>query len=160
MRELREYRKNLIDRLVGAAHEFRSECLAARDAFAPLEAGGWNVHQIAAHTRDVDRLAYGLRARRTAAEEVPDFQIFDGDMHMAEHYSADEPLHAILDGLVENVVDLAEMLRALPAEAWARESKHAMLGRGLTLQSWVEKNLAHIEEHLRSIQKEKSSLTP
>jgi hypothetical protein len=28
-----------------------------------------------------------------------------------------------------------------------------MLGSGLTLQSWVEKDLAHIEEHLATVEK-------
>jgi hypothetical protein len=28
-----------------------------------------------------------------------------------------------------------------------------MLGRGLTLQSWVEKDLAHIREHLETLKK-------
>jgi hypothetical protein len=43
----------------------------------------------------------------------------------------------------------------LPPEAWSRVSRHTNLGRGLTLQSWVEKNLAHIKEHLEEIRKRK-----
>jgi uncharacterized damage-inducible protein DinB len=157
MRELLEYRTSLIDRLVDAAHEFHTECLAAEDTHAPLAAGGWNIHQLAAHVRDVDQLAYGLRARRTAVEDNPEFQNFDGDAYMAEHYSASEPLNEILDGLVKHVESLAEMLRILPSEAWARESRHAMLGKGFTLQSWVEKDLAHIMEHLQSIKMQKDA---
>lgn len=151
MRELLEYRTSLIERLVDTAHEFRTACLAAKNAYAPLESGGWNLHQVAAHVRDVDRLAYGLRARRTAVEDSPEFQKFDGDAYMAEHYSASEPLNEILNDLVEHVEDLAEVLRELPAQAWARESRHAMLGEGLALQTWVERDLAHIEEHLETI---------
>ncbi len=151
MKELMEYRTSLINRLVKVAHNFRAECLAVQDAFAPFHPGGWNTHQIAAHTRDVDELAYGLRARRTAEEEDPEFQNFDGEAYMAEQYSASEPLDTILNELVGSVENLAEKLRTLSAESWSRVSHHAMLGRGLTLQSWVEKDLAHIEEHLRSI---------
>jgi hypothetical protein len=155
MKELLEYRTSLIDRLVQAAHEFRAECLAVKDNAAALEQDGWNVHQIAVHTRDIDKLVYGSRTRRTAVEYNPEFQNFDGDAYMAEHYSASEPLNEILDGLVENVESLAQLLRGLPAEAWSRESHHIMLGRGLTLQTWVERNLAHIEEHLEFIKKRK-----
>jgi hypothetical protein len=151
MRELREYRTALIGRLVDMAQEFRVACLAARDAFAPLEPGGWSIHQIAVHTRDVDRLVYGARVRRTAAEENPEFENFDGEAYMAEHYTAGEPLGEILDELVKNVENLAELLGSLPAEAWARVSRHVMLGRGLTLQAWVEKDLAHMEEHLKEV---------
>jgi hypothetical protein len=54
---------------------------------------------------------------------------------------------------VEQVENLAEELRALPSESWARVSSHVTLGRGLTLQTWVEKDLAHIEEHLETVRK-------
>jgi hypothetical protein len=150
MKELQEYRTNLINRLVTVSHEFRDACLAAADAFASLD-GGWNIHQIAVHTRDVDKLVYGARAGRTAVEENPEFQNFDGEKYMAEHYSASEPLNEIVDEFVASVEVLAQFLRDLPPQAWSRESHHVTLGRGLTLQTWVERGLAHIEEHLRAI---------
>ena len=153
MKELLEYRTKLIARLVEAAHDFRRECLAMQDVTRPLEAGGWTVHQIAAHTRDVDKLVYGLRARRTATEDNPEFQNFNGEEYMTEHYSKSEPLVEILDELVEQVKSLAEELRALSSQAWARVSSHVMLGRELTLQTWVEKDLAHIREHLETVKK-------
>ena len=152
MKELDEYRANLIERLVSAAGEFRDACLAVQDPFAPLE-DGWNVHQIAVHTRDVNLLVYGLRARRTAEEDDPEFQNFDGDAYMMEHYDADEPLPQLLDGFAANVETLAAILKGLPAEAWSRESRHSTLGGGFTLQTWVERNLAHIEEHLQTVKK-------
>jgi hypothetical protein len=157
MKELIEYRTKLIDRLAAAAHELRAACLAVQDVSIPLEAGGWTAHQVAAHTRDVNKLVYGLRVRRTAAEHNPEFQNFDSEQYMAEHYSKSEPLVEILDGLVEQVESLAEELRAMPSEAWARESSHVMLGRDLTLQIWVEKDLDHIEEHLQTVRKAKMS---
>mgnify|MGYP001319996669 CR=1 FL=1 len=152
MKELNEYRTALIERLVSAAREFRSACLAVRDPFAPL-GDGWNVHQVAVHTRDVSRLVYGLRARRTAAEDNPEFQNFDGDAYMAEHYDAEEPLPEMLEGFVAEVESLADMLRKLGGEAWSRESRHATLGSGFTLQTWAERDLAHIEEHLETVKK-------
>ncbi len=152
MKELDEYRANLIERLVSAAGEFRDACLAVQDPFAPLE-DGWNVHQIAVHTRDVNLLVYGLRARRTAEEDDPEFQNFDGDSYMMEQYDADEPLPQLLDGFAANVETLAAILKGLPAEAWSRESRHSTLGSGFTLQTWVERNLAHIEEHLQTVKK-------
>ena len=155
MKELLEYRKSLLARLVSVVHEFRTACLEGEDAFTPIDADGWNIHQIAAHTRDVDIHAYGLRARRTAMEDNPEFKSFDGDAYMAEHYSASEPLDEILDELVQNVENLAEILRGLPPEAWARPSSHSTFGQGLTLQAWVERDLAHLEEHLETIRKQR-----
>lgn len=154
MKELLEYRTNLINRLIDVSHEFRDVAMAAENEFAPLH-GGWNIHQIAAHTRDVDKLVYGSRARQTAAEENPEFQNFDGEAYMAEHYSAREPLSDIVDELVVSVEVLAQFLRDLPPQAWSRESRHATLGRGFTLQKWVERDLAHIEEHLETIKSNK-----
>jgi hypothetical protein len=152
MKELLEYRKALIDRLLQVAHEFRHECLAGKDTFAPLD-GGWSIHQIAVHTRDVDQLVYGSRVRRTAKEENPEFLIFNGEAYMKEHYPADQPLPEILDDFVENVEELAQMLRDLPTPAWSRTSRHATLGHGFTLQAWVERDLAHIKEHLETVRK-------
>lgn len=153
MKELLEYRRGLIDRLERAADEFAAACLNVKDAFAPLPQSEWNAHQVAVHVRDVDKLVYGSRARRTATEDDPEFQSFDGEAYMAEHYSANEPLNKILEELRENVFELARILRELPAEAWSRQSRHATLGHGFTLQTWVERELAHIEEHMEAVKR-------
>jgi len=154
MKELLEYRKQLVARLVTASKEFRDACLTVSDPFAPLE-DGWSAHQIAAHTRVVDRLVYGFRARQTAGEDNPEFKSFDSDSYMAKHYDANESLNQVLDDFVKDVRELFEFLSALPVEAWSRVSRHATLGSGLTLQSWVERDLAHIEEHLETVRKGK-----
>ena len=117
MEELIEYRKQLMDRLAAAAKEFRTACLAVKDPFAPIEAG-WNVHQLAVHTRDTDKFVYGVRARRTIMEDNPEFQNFDGDAYMmATHYDPKEPLQTILDDLVSSNDELTKMLRGLSGEA-------------------------------------------
>jgi hypothetical protein len=151
MKEVYEYRTRLIEKLIWAARDFRAECLAVKNPFAPLEEGGWNTHQIAAHTRDVDKLAYGLRVRRTASQDNPEFESFDGDKYAAEHYDQNEPLGELLDEFVASIESLVELLRGLPVEAWARESRHATLGSGFTLQTWVERSLAHLEEHTETV---------
>ncbi len=151
MKELEEYRIGLMEKLEDATKAFHVECLAAKDPYVPVEKGNWSIHQIAVHTRDVDKLIYGLRARRTALEDNPEFPNFDGEAYMAEHYDVNESLSELLNGFVANVEALMELLRALPGEGWSRVSSHATLGSGLTLQSWVEKDLAHIEEHLETV---------
>jgi hypothetical protein len=72
---------------------------------------------------------------------------------MKEHYLANQPLPEILDDFVKHVEELAQMLRKLPTPAWSRKSRHARLGHGFTLQTWVERDLAHIKEHVESIKK-------
>jgi hypothetical protein len=152
-KELNEYRTHLINRLAEAAVRFREACLAVKDPFAPLESGGWNVHQVAVHTRDVQELVYEARARRTVTEHNPEFQNFDSEAYLAEHYDRNESLKSLLNRFVEEMEEFAALLRGLPVEAWSRESRHAIMGKGFTLQTWVERGLAHIEEHIATVGK-------
>ncbi len=150
MKELLEYREKLIVRLGEAAREFCAACEAIRDPFKKVE-GEWTLHQVASHTRDVERLVYGERVRRTLNEETPEFKSFDADQWMAAHYDRDEPLAKILAEFASSVDDLCKTLQNLPREAWSRESRHETMGGELTLQLWVERGLAHIEEHLQTV---------
>ena len=151
MEQLLEYRQHLLERYEEAAHEFREAVETVDSPKVPREADGWNVHQIAAHTRDVERMIYGLRVRRSLEEENPLFENFDGDAWMAEHYNTDEPLASILDELADSVRTNVARLKRLPPEAWTRPSRHEAYGDGFTVQTWVERGLAHIEEHLKTV---------
>ncbi|MBI5943982.1 MAG: DinB family protein [Chloroflexi bacterium] len=152
MKELTEYRIKIVERLAEAAREFCAACLAANDAHTKVD-GDWAVHQIASHTRDVDKLIYGARIRQTLNDDNPEFKSFDADAWMAEHYNRDESLAGILDEFSANVNDLCKILRDLPRESWSRVSRHETIGGDLSLQLWVERSLAHIEEHLRALKK-------
>ena len=151
MKQLQQYRSNLIDRLEAVNKEFCAACLSVVDPFQAIDEGGWNTHQLAAHTRDVDRVVYGMRIRRTVDEDNPEFENFDADEWIAAHYTADEPLASILDELSASVKEIAALLRELPPEAWSRESSHVTYGGCFTLQTWVERGLAHVEEHLATV---------
>ena len=154
MKELMEYRVKIVARLREAAREFRAACEAVKDPFSVVE-GEWTLHQIAWHTRDVDKLIYGARIRQTLNEDNPEFKNFDADAWMAAHYNKEEPLSEILDEFVMNVEELCKTLGSMPREAWSRESRHETMGGELLLQLWVERSLAHIEEHLRSLKRHK-----
>jgi len=151
MKELLEYRQKLIERLGEVASEFRAACLAVEDPYALPPENGWSVHQVAVHTRDVDKLVYGWRLRRTLEEENPEFLNFDGEAYMREHYDPTEALEKVLAELVASVEASIRLLRPLPPSAWARPSRHPTQGGGLTLQTWVERGLKHIEEHLEAV---------
>ena len=152
MKELLEYRVKMIARLNESAREFHAACEAVSDPFAKVE-GEWTLHQIASHTRDVEKLVYGARIQQTLNENNPEFKNFDADEWMAAHYNPRESLAEILDEFIKNVEDLCKTLRDLPQEAWSRESRHDAQGGELTLQLWVERSMAHIEEHLQTIKK-------
>jgi hypothetical protein len=153
MKQLIEYREKMLNRLEQAATEFRAACLAAGFPDEPIEADGWSVHQVAAHSRDVDQMVYGARARRTLTEDNPTFPNFDGDAYMRQHYDPKEPLSSMLDGFVASIQSLVKLLREMPPDGWQRESSHETQGSGLTVQTWVERGLDHIEEHLATVKK-------
>lgn len=151
MEQLLEYRQHLLERYEAAAREFCSAVEAADNPNIPREEGAWSVHQIAVHTRDVDLIVYGMRVLRTLEEDNPLFENFDGDAWMAEHYDPNEPLASILDELLTSVQETVARLREHPSEAWARPSRHTAYGDGFTPQTWLERGLAHIEEHLKTV---------
>ncbi|MCX6058574.1 MAG: DinB family protein [Chloroflexi bacterium] len=150
MKELMEYRVKIVERLGEAAREFRAACEAIQDPFTKVE-GEWTLHQIASHTRDVDKIIYGARIHQTLNEDNPEFKNFDADSWMANHYNREESLAEILDEFSKNMEELRKILSAMPREAWSRESRHETMGGELPLQLWVERSLAHIEEHLRTL---------
>ena len=152
MKELIEYRVKMIVRLGEAAREFRFACEAVSDPFEKIE-GEWTLHQIASHIRDTEKLVYGARIQRTLNENNPEFKDFDADAWMAKHYNPQEPLADILNEFTKNVDALCKTLQAMPQEAWSRESRHDTFGGELTLQLWVERSMAHIEEHLQAVKK-------
>jgi DinB superfamily len=151
MEQLLEYRQRLLNRYEDAARQFCEAVETATSPDRPREADAWDVHQIAAHTRDTEKLVYGLRVRRTLEEDDPLFENFDGQAWMDEHYRADEPLASILDELADSVRTNIARLRSLPPEAWTRPSRHETYGGEFTIQTWVERGLAHIEEHLKTV---------
>lgn len=153
MKELLEYRQKMIERLKQATEEFCLICGQVQDAYAPLAEGEWNVHQIASHVTHVHLEVYSWRARRTVDEDNPIFQNYDGEAWMAESYDEKEPLGPMLDSFHAQVNSFTDWLQALSSEAWSRESQHETLGPGFTTQLWVERALAHIEEHLDSVRK-------
>ena len=149
MEQLIEYRAQLLKRLEESAREFCQACLDAPARTVAAEA--WSVHQLAAHTRDVEKFVYGARIRRSMTEANPLFMNFDGDAWMAEHYDPGEPLASILNELAASVSQTVALLRAAPPEAWSRPSQHETYGANFTTQTWVERSLAHIEEHMKTV---------
>jgi hypothetical protein len=151
-KELLSYRSQLIQRLGSTAKEFSETCLAVSDPYVPVEVDGWNAHQLAAHARDVQIHVYGARVRRTVNEEKPEFPNFDGDAWNLEHYHADEPVGKIVKEFLEDVREITSWLEELPLSAWSRLSRHEVYGE-FAMQTWVERMLAHIEEHLATLKK-------
>ena len=152
MKELFEYREKFLARLHEVTVEFCDACRAFKDPFTAVD-GEWTVHQIAFHVRGIEREVYGTRVRRTLQEDNPEFKNFDPETWMADSYNRDENLETILDEFSKRMNEVCDLLGDMPQEGWSRLSRHEALGKGLTLQLWAERGLAHIEEHLKALKK-------
>jgi hypothetical protein len=150
-KELLVYRARLLDRIGTATQEFCDLCRKVRNPFARIEEG-WNTHQVAAHVRDVDEVVYGIRIRRTINENVPVFSTFDADTWVAGHYRAEEPLEEILADLETSVSATLSILQEIPDPTWSRMGRHEINGE-FPLQYWVERALAHTQEHIDTLKK-------
>ena len=153
-KELTEYRQRLLEKTLQSAGAFCAACRSIPDLHKSV-AGGWNIHQIAAHVRDADAQVYGLRIRRTIAEDYPTFPNFDADAWVASQYKADEPLEKILGEFDNSIHEMVEWLKSQPTTVWSRLGRHEINGEH-SLQTWVERSLAHIEEHLETVSKMES----
>jgi hypothetical protein len=149
MKELMEYREKLIARLSEATKEFCEACKVLGE-FATI-ADGQTVHRIAFLVRDINQHLFGVRIRKTLEEENPLFKDFDPDQWMRTHYREEEPLSEILEALSANVQNTCKFLNGMPQAGWSRLSRHELLGNELTLQLWVERDLAFIEEQLKTL---------
>lgn len=149
-KELYEYRTRLLAKIISASQEFCTLCRQVKDPFTPLDGDGWNVHQIAAHVRDVDQHVYGIRLRRAVNEEHPVFQNFDTTAWIRDNYDSKESLDKILGEFSNSIHELVDWLDGLPTQVWSRQTRHEVYGE-FAMQAWAERGLAHILEHVNSI---------
>ena len=150
MEELLEYRQRMINKIAKAPESIEAAFLRIKDHAHPLEAGGWNIHQVVVHMRDVNQHVYLPRLHRIIDEENPMFENFDGDAWMAEHYQPQETIRKLSSDFKEQCKQTADWLNSLPKEAWNRPGQHPSFGKH-SLQWWVERTLAHIDEHLAQL---------
>jgi hypothetical protein len=121
--------------------------------------GGWSAHQRAVHVRDVETQAYVPRVHRMLAEEDPRLVDFDAEAFMGEHYSSVEPAAQIVQDVVQARQGVRRVLAFDDARAWSRTGRHPALGV-CTLQAWVERAVAHLEEHLEQLEGLRHAVRP
>jgi hypothetical protein len=147
MEELLEYRQRMLEKVAKAGEQLEAAVSRIKDTSLPLETDGWNTHQLVAHMRDVNLQVYLPRLHRIVEEDNPQFENFDGEAWMADHYQPGEPIQKIVAEFGESCRSSAKWLAGLPVEAWNRSGRHLLIGKH-SLQWWLERTLAHISEHL------------
>ena len=147
-----DYRRRLLGRY-RAQVEAYAEHLAALDdraARAPIKPGEWSAHQLLFHTLFVDEQAYGPRLRRILREDRPTLDDFDQDRWMEQHYDPGASTQGLVDRWRSVRLGYAVEVEAAPSEAWNRTGLQAFWGER-TLQWWVERAVAHADDHWRQL---------
>jgi len=149
---LDDYRRRLLDRYRGQVEAYAEHLAGVDDgaARAPIQPGEWSAHQVLFHAVSVDENAYGPRLRRILREDRPTLEDYDGDGWMAGHYDPGEPTGVLLERWRSVRQGYAAELAKAPPEAWGRTGRQSYWGER-TLQWWVERAVAHGDEHWRQL---------
>lgn len=149
---LEDYRRQLLDHYLDQVQVYRAHLspLEASAIRAAIKPGEWSPHQLLFHVRTVDQQAYGPRLERILREARPLLEDFDESAWMAAHYDPAELPQAILDEWEDVRRRYAGQLAAAPPEAWSRTGRQTYWGER-TLQWWVERAIAHAEDHRRQL---------
>lgn len=153
--QIYEYRARLLTRLAEQPAEFAELVALIPNAEwhnhrAP---DGATLHQLAAHFRDAEGLAFWPRVQRILVEDFPHLDPFPHHRWSVEaQYRADEPVAAILASFTLTRADVVERLRPLDPDTWTRAGFHPPSGPR-TLQFWVERLYTHARDHLAEIRR-------
>jgi hypothetical protein len=152
---LEDYRRRLLARYRAQVSAYAEHLAGLNDRAArlPIKPGEWSAHQVLFHTCSADEQAYGPRLRRILREDQPALEDFDSDRWMTEHYDAGEPTQMILERWRAIRQTYAADVEAAPRQAWSRTGRQPYWGER-TLQWWVERAVAHAEDHRRQLEGE------
>lgn len=153
-----DYRARLLDRLEQQPAELAQVIAAipAPEWRLRCDQLGRSVHQIAAHVRALETLAFLPRIQRILTEDSPELVAYPSHHWADEHYAPDEPMTEILTEFSRARAQMVAWFRPLDAAGWTRAGFHPPSG-ARTLQWWAERSLNHAREHLESI---RSALVP
>ncbi len=150
--------RTLIDRFERGGPTLRTaiEGLSEHDLRAKPGPGAWSIRELVIHVLDSDLVAQD-RMRRIAAMRKPLLIAYDENAYIEVL-----PYDALDLGLVCDVFEAtrkltAQMLRALPDEAFAREGVHNEIGI-VTLGKLVEMYSWHLEHHMEFARKKREKL--
>jgi len=149
---LEDYRRRLLERYRRQVTRF-AEHPALRDAQrsrVAIKPGEWSAHQVLFHTCLVDEKSYGPRLGRVLREDRPMLEDFDADRWMDEHYDPAEAVAAILDRWRRVRDEVAAEAEAAPPEDWSRTGRQPFWGER-TAQWWIERAVAHADDHWRQL---------
>ena len=148
-----EERRRLIDRYAEAPERLR----AAIDS-VPKEArkwrpaeGKWSAHEVVCHCGDAEIVA-AQRLRYLVCESDPVVPAYDQDRWSRELRYHDVPLEPSLDCVAAVHAHTANLLRALPDDAWGRSGRHSE-GAAWDVDRWLSIYGEHVHKHAAQIER-------
>ena len=121
--------------------------------------GKWSTLEVVCHLTDMD-VVYADRMKRVAAEDKPEIWNADEERYAAALAYDQRDVEEELAVLEQTRKHVARILRALPAEAFARTATH----RGpngsetRTLEKYLSLIVGHIPHHTKFIQEKRRAL--
>ena len=121
--------------------------ISDEDARWKPAADRFSVAEVLAHLSHSEGHCYRARLDKFLAEEMPEFEFDDAQMHLELYRNADpeEEFAHFEDQRETNV----ELLRGLPAEAGRRKAKHPAAGEitlSQMLHEWALHDLGHVRQ--------------
>lgn len=154
MEEILSYRVKLLDCLKDQPSELTETINAIPEAEWKLrqDATGRNIHQIVAHIRDVEVLAFVPRFQLFLTEAQPFFEPFSSHTWSAADYEPAEPMAKLLAHFSRARAEVWELMQPMTPEDWSRIALHPPSGRR-TAQWWAERMYVHAQDHLIEIRR-------
>jgi hypothetical protein len=147
--QLFDYRVRLLARLENQPAEVAALLAALPESawHRPRGPAGRSLHQLVAHVRDLETMAFLPRLRRILNEDRPVLEPFPSHDWSDGDYWPGEPMTNILAGWAQARAEMLDLLPAASQTAWNRTGFHPPSGQR-TLQWWAERIHNHAREHL------------
>ena len=112
--------------------------------------GEWSAHEVVCHCADSESNA-ALRIRYLVVEAQPLIVGYDENAWARVLDYHRHPVGVALETVEAVRANTVPLLRALTAEAWAKEGRHTESGR-YTAEDWLAIYAEHLENHARQIE--------
>lgn len=109
------------------------------------DAEGWSVHDVLVHLADAEAVR-ATRIRLLLAEERPSLFEFDEGRWRARLAYGERNALLALESYRQAVRSTADLVGAMPDEAWERVGLHAVDGE-VSVRALVERGIRHAEDH-------------
>lgn len=151
MDELRLYRKSLVERFASVGGDLAK---VVGDVVPTADADPTRLDYLRkelAHLRNAEANLFMPCLRKLLEEENPILDCASEETGSLQNGGAKEGIEMLLLQYLDLRGQASDIIRTMQEEAWSRSGLHPRWGER-TLQWWVEKSLAHAEEHLAQMQ--------